>query len=64
MGSAPMSLLVGGTPDQIRGCCKNLIDIAGKDGGYIMCPAAADCEDVKTDNLKTMFEFTKEYGVY
>jgi uroporphyrinogen-III decarboxylase len=64
MGSVPMSLLVGGTPDQIRGCCKNLIDIAGKDGAYIMCPAAADCEDVKTDNLKAMFEFTKEYGVY
>jgi uroporphyrinogen-III decarboxylase len=64
MGSVPMSILVGGTEDQIRDCCKKLIDVGGRDGGYIMCPAAADCEDVRPENMKTMFEFTKEYGVY
>ncbi len=64
MGSVPMSLLVGGTPDQVRNCCKGLIDMAASGGGYIMAPAAADLEDVRPENLRAMFDFTKKYGVY
>jgi hypothetical protein len=63
MGSVPMSLLVGGTPDQVRTCCKSLIDTVGKDGGYIMS-SSAQLDDAKPENVKAMFEFTKEYGVY
>ncbi len=64
MGNVPMSLLVGGAPEQVREHCKGLIDIAGKDGGYIMSAAAADFEDAKFENIKAMFEATREYGVY
>jgi uroporphyrinogen-III decarboxylase len=64
MGNVPMSILVSGTPDQVKDACKRLIDTAAEGGGYILCPAAADCEDVRPENLKAMFEFTKEYGVY
>ncbi len=63
MGSVPMSLMVGGTPDQVRACCKEQIDIAGKDGGYIMS-ASAMLDGAKPDNVKAMVDFTKEYGVY
>ncbi len=64
MGNVPMSLLVGAAPEQVREHCKKLIEAVGKDGGYIMSPAAADLEDCKFDNVKAMFEATREYGVY
>ena len=63
-GNVPMSVLVAGTPDDVRACCKNLIDTVGKDGGYIMCPATGSMDDAKPENLRAMIEFTKEYGVY
>jgi hypothetical protein len=63
MGSVPMSLMVGGAPVQVRERCKKLIDVGGKDGGYIMS-AAAVMDDSKPENVKAMIEFTKEYGVY
>ena len=42
---------------------KKLIDYVGKDGGYIM-DAAAHVTDAKIENVKAMFEFCREYGVY
>jgi hypothetical protein len=47
----------------VKAYCKNLIDYVGKDGGFIM-DAAAHVTEAKPENLKAMFEFTKEYGVY
>jgi hypothetical protein len=47
----------------VKNICKRLIDVAGKDGGYIMAPASA-LDEVKPENLKTMIDFTKEYGKY
>ena len=38
-------------------------DIVGKDGGYIM-DASTGLDDAKLENVKAMFEFTREYGVY
>ena len=63
MGNVPASLLVAGTPDQIRAYCKNLIDTAGKDGGFIMSTGSSP-EDSKPENMKAMFDATREYGTY
>ncbi len=63
MGNVPMSLLVGGTPDEVRDYCKKIIDIAGKDGGFIMS-AAAVMDKAKTENVRAMMEATRQYGVY
>jgi uroporphyrinogen-III decarboxylase len=63
MGDVPMSLLSTGTVDQVKEYCKNLIDTAGKDGGFIMS-SAANLDDVKHDNAKALVDFTREYGVY
>ncbi len=63
-GLFPMSLLVSGTTDDVKMYCKKLIDTLGKDGGYIMGPAAGSLEDAKPENVRTMFDFTREYGVY
>lgn len=62
-GNVPLSILVAGTPDEVRRYCKKLIDTAGKDGGFIM-DAATGLDDAKIENVRAMFDFTREYGVY
>jgi hypothetical protein len=62
-GNVPLSLLVGGTPDDVKDYCKKLIDKVGKGGGLILAPATS-LDDAKPENVKAMFDVTKEYGVY
>jgi uroporphyrinogen-III decarboxylase len=62
-GNVPLSILVGGTPDDVRKYCKKLIDTAGKGGGFIM-DTATGVDDAKIENVRAMFDFTREYGVY
>ena len=62
-GNFPVSVLQVGTVDDVKKVCRQLIDVAGKDGGYIMAPASA-LDEVNAENLKTMIDFTKEYGRY
>jgi uroporphyrinogen-III decarboxylase len=62
-GNVPLSLLVGGTPDDMKDYCRKLIDVVGKGGGFIMAPSTA-LDDAKPENVKAMFDVTKEYGVY
>jgi uroporphyrinogen-III decarboxylase len=62
-GNVPNILLHSGTPDDVRDYCKKLIDTVGKDGGFIM-DTAVMLDEAKPENLKTMIDFTKEYGVY
>jgi uroporphyrinogen-III decarboxylase len=62
-GNVPLSVLVTGTPEAVRDCCKRLVDTVGRGGGYIM-DASTGLDDAKPENVKAMFEFTREYGVY
>jgi uroporphyrinogen-III decarboxylase len=62
-GNVPLSILVTGTPDDVRRYCKNLIDTVGRDGGYIM-DSSTGLDDAKPENVKAMFEATREHGVY
>jgi len=63
-GSVPVSTLITGSPDDVRDYCKKLIDIVGKDGGLIMDSGVGIPDEAKPENVRTMFEFTREYGVY
>jgi len=63
MGNVPNIMLYTGTPDDVKAYCKWAIDVAGKDGGYIM-DTAVMLDEAKPENLKAMIDFTKEYGVY
>jgi uroporphyrinogen-III decarboxylase len=63
MGNVPSSLLQTGTTEDVKAHCKQLIDVIGNDGGYIMAPRSA-IDEVKPENLKAMIDFTCEYGVY
>lgn len=62
-GNIPSSILQVGTKEDVIAYCKKLIDVVGKDGGYILSPRSS-VETAKPENLKAMIEFTKEYGVY
>jgi hypothetical protein len=62
-GNMPIDLLNLGTVQQIRETAKNLIDVCGKGGGYIMMSGAV-IEDAKPENVKAMIDSTKEFGVY
>jgi len=63
-GGVPNALLAFGTPDQVRAKCKELIDICGENGGYIMDASAIIQNDARVENVRAMTEFTREYGVY
>jgi uroporphyrinogen-III decarboxylase len=63
MGNVPTSLLITGTVDDVDSYCKNLIETAGKGGGYILSPGAT-ADDSKVENLQAMFHAAQKYGVY
>jgi hypothetical protein len=62
-GNVPSSLMVTGSPADVKACCRKLIETCGKDGGYIM---AAGCiaDNPKVENLQAMMEAVREYGAY
>jgi hypothetical protein len=62
-GNVPCSLLQTGTTDDVVKYCKWLIDVVGKDGGYVMGTGSV-VDEVKPENLKAMVDFTREYGKY
>jgi hypothetical protein len=62
-GNVPSTLLQMGSVQEVKDHCKKLIDVVGKDGGFILGPRSST-DEVKPENLKAMIEFTKEYGRY
>jgi uroporphyrinogen-III decarboxylase len=62
-GNVPSGMILTGTAEQVKAYCRNLIDVAGKGGGYIMAFGTA-MDEGKPDTIHAMIDFTKEYGVY
>jgi uroporphyrinogen-III decarboxylase len=63
-GGIPNVLLSYGKPDEVRAHAKKVIDGVAKDGGYIMDAGAIMQDDTSIENLRTLTDFTREYGVY
>lgn len=63
-GGIPNYLLGFGSPDDVRACCRKVIDGVARDGGYIMDASAIIQNDAKVENVRAMTEFTREYGTY
>ena len=63
-GGIPNTVLSYGTPDEVRAACKKVIDIAGREGGFIMDASAIMQNDSKPENVRVMTDFTREYGQY
>jgi uroporphyrinogen-III decarboxylase len=62
-GNVPLDLLCTATPDAITDYCKKLIDAAGKNGGFILSTGAG-MQGAKSENVRALIEFSREYGVY
>jgi uroporphyrinogen-III decarboxylase len=63
MGNVPNVMLLGGTPDDVKAYCKRIIDYTRGRPGLIM-DAAVMLDEARPENLKAMFDFTREYGNY
>ena len=62
-GNVPLDLLCAGTPEEVRAYCRTLIDVAGRDGGFILS-SGAGLQGSKPENVKAMIDFSKQYGMY
>jgi len=63
VGNVPTSLLMTGTPQQVKEHCRKLIEGCGKGGGYILA-GGANIDKGDPDNLRAMMDAAKEYGTY
>ena len=59
----PAALMAAGTPDEVKALCKELIEVAGKDGGFWLSNGC-DVTHAKPENIRAMIAAGKEYGVY
>ena len=62
-GNVPITVIATGTAEQVKDCCKDLIDYCGKGGGYIIC-SGTQLDDAREDTVRALIDFSKEYGVY
>jgi hypothetical protein len=62
MIDVPGFLLQAGTVSEVEDYCKNLINVCGKDGGFIMTATALD--EARPENVKAMMGIAKSYGRY
>ena len=62
-GNVPASLLVTGTPWDVKEYCRKLIEVCGEGGGFILT-GGASIDKGNPDNLRAMTEAAMEYGVY
>src|SRR4030042_405997 len=53
LGNIPTSLLMTGKPQQVKEYCRKLIEVCGKDGGYILA-GGASIDEGNTENLRPM----------
>jgi uroporphyrinogen-III decarboxylase len=62
-GNMPLTLLRAGTRDEIIGYARKLIDVVGRDGGFVMSSSTV-LDDADPERVKIWIDFTGEYGTY
>lgn len=63
-GGIQDTMLILGTPQEIRDRVKILCETVGKDGGFIISGGCNIPYDTKPENFRAMIEATIEYGTY
>jgi uroporphyrinogen-III decarboxylase len=63
VGNLPVSVLMTGTPQDVKEGCRKLIETCAPGGGYILS-SSASVDRCNIDNLRAVMEAVKEYGVY
>ncbi|HXX18287.1 MAG TPA: uroporphyrinogen decarboxylase family protein [Candidatus Acidoferrum sp.] len=59
-GNVPASMLITGTPRDVREQCKKLFDVVGDGGGFILDAGVGVPDEAKPENVLAMYEFAKE----
>lgn len=62
-GGFPISLILTGTPEQVRDETRKLLDTAAGDKGYILS-IGTSMDEAKPDTLKAFIDAGKQYGIY
>ncbi len=62
-GNVQLSLAHAGTPEQVTAYCRELIETAGKDGGYIL-DFGGVLDSAKPENVEAVVKAAKDLGVY
>ena len=62
-GNLPVSVLVTGTPDDVRAECKKVLDLLKEDGGFIF-DTGVNLNDATFENVDALFSYVREHGVY
>jgi hypothetical protein len=62
-GGVPVSLLVAGTPDQVREHVRRLIETVAKRGAFII-DASTILDHARPENVRALFDAVREYGGY
>ena len=63
MGNVPVNILYAGTPDEVHAYCRDLIKVAGPNGGYIFSNGAG-YDSAKPENIRAMIDCVRKYGTY
>lgn len=61
-GNVPTSLICTGTPKDVKEHCRNLIEMCGTGGGYILT-GGAQVHNAPAENMRALIEAVKQYGV-
>ncbi len=62
-GNIPVSVMLTGTPQEVKETCRKLIETCAPGGGYIMA-GAASMNNGSPANLHAVMEAAREYGTY
>lgn len=63
-GNIPASLMIAGTPQQVKDDVKELIDTFGDNGGLIVDSINGFPDESKPENVAAVTEAVMEYGVW
>jgi hypothetical protein len=63
-GNVPSSLMITGTPEQVKDYCHRLIEACAPGGGYTLAGGAIATETRNPRNFKVYMEAAIEYGTY
>jgi uroporphyrinogen-III decarboxylase len=63
-GNVPGSLVITGTAQQVKDCCRELIETCAPGGGYILAGGCTATELKDPANFRAFMESAKEYGMY
>ena len=63
-GGIPNWLLTRGKPEDVRQQVRKVLEIAAKDGGYILNASAIVQNDATIENIRALTDAGREFGVY